>query len=309
LAAGVVVGLLSACVTTSESEPNSAQQKPAAPTESTQKMAPAKRTAMLARADSFLESDALEEALASYGEVLKYDSGDPDARIGLAEVSLAAGRKVQALAAFESLSEVAGVRAKAVQGRGLALLAIGKVKAAQIYLEEAVQADRNAWRSWNALGQIHDRARNFDDAWKSYEKAAEIRPDSAEIQNNMGVSMLMQRRYTEAGKLFREALARDPTLAVAETNYRLSLAWLGKYWQAVANLRKAQRQSMLNNAGVIAMQRGDLEEAETLLIQALDSSPSYYATAAENIERLKEHKRMKAEQLKKAKSTRPKTGS
>ena len=176
-------------------------------------------------------------------------------------------------------------------------------------LEEAAAAEAGFWRTWNALGQLYDREGKFGDAGDAYEKAIAIRPNSAEVHNNMGVSLLMQERYKEAGKAFRKTLRLDPALAIAETNYRLTLAWEGKYWQAVANLRKDARLSMLNNVGVIAMRKGDLEEAETLFVQAIEKSPSHYAIAVENLAQLKDRVRLENRKRQRDKTTSPKTGS
>jgi Flp pilus assembly protein TadD len=48
--------------------------------------------------------------------------------------------------------------------------------------------------------------------------------------------------------------------------------------------------NLLNNVGYIAMQRGDLATAEGYFARAMESSPSYDAVAAQNIEQLKAKK-------------------
>lgn len=240
---------------------------------------------MLRLAEMALEDGQPGEARQQYMRLSAMDPDNPWVRLGMAESLLALNDVASARDRFDDLQSVAAVRARALQGKGLALMRQNRRDDALAVLTAATEADTTLWRAWNGIGGLHDLGRRFDLATAAYERALGLRPDSAVIRNNMGYSLLLQAKPKEAARLLTEALQHDPRLEAAHANLRLALAMQGRYGDARAGLTKDRQATALNNIGFVALSRGDLDDAEAFLVQAIEASPSYHDRAAANLVR------------------------
>jgi Tfp pilus assembly protein PilF len=211
----------------------------------------------------------------------------PRAQLASGEVLLGLSSPKQALAQFQAVQSDETYRARAYQGMGLSLMALGDLNTAKDQLDRAVAADPSLWRSWMALGRVYDGNKDWSGAQTAYDKALAVQPDSPIIINNMGMSLMMQHRYDEAAQDFQRALTIDPTMDMTRANLRLAMAWQGKYDEALVGAQAGSRADALNNVGYVAMLRGDQEAAQKYFSQALESSPTYHERAARNLETLK----------------------
>jgi Flp pilus assembly protein TadD len=244
----------------------------------------------LSAADASRQDGRFSEAIQIYQQVLVADPKSTPTEIGIAECLLGVGKPDEALTAFSALAQNSLVKAVALQGKGLAHLALKQREKAAQALHEATALDPKLWRAYNALGIIADAKHEFDSAAQSYNAAIAISPDSTVLHNNLGYSRLMAGKPEEALIEFGKALALDPTSEMLQNNYRLALATKGDYADAVRGVSSDKLPTMLNNVGYIAMQRGDLAAAEGYFARAMENSPSYDAVAAQNIEQLKAKK-------------------
>jgi Tfp pilus assembly protein PilF len=211
----------------------------------------------------------------------------PRAKYVTGEVFLGLNGPKEALAQFEPLQTDETYHARAYQGIGLSLVALGDFNTAKPQLDRAVADDPSLWRSWMALGRVHDSNKNWAEAQASYERALAAKPDLPIILNNMGMSLMLQHRYAEAAQYFQRVLEADPTMQMTRTNLRIALAWQGQYEEALVGAKAGDRADALNNVGYVAMLRGDQEAAQKYFSQALEISPVYHERAARNLETLK----------------------
>lgn len=242
---------------------------------------------ILERAEAAMAIGAFEDALTQYKIILARDPAHPQARLGLAEVQLGTGDLKPAEAAFAPLTGIPEVRARALQGQGLALVLAGRTKTAEEPLRAAVAEDPALWRAWNALGRIHDGRGEFDEARQAYERALAVQPGSAVLLNNLGFSRLMAGDPAEAARVLTEAAGRDGSPDRVRTNLRMALAWQGDYVAAFAGVRPAELPEVLNNVGFIALQRGDLAAAKAYLSRATEISPGYFEVARRNLDHVR----------------------
>ncbi len=249
---------------------------------------------VLEEADKALAQGLFEDATILIGRALKKDPNNARARLILAEIYLATGRTAFASATFKEVASSADVRAKALQGWGITLLKERKLEAGHKVLQEAVKEDPTLWRAWNALGAFYDSQRRWDEARESYAKALGAEePDSALVHNNLGYSLLIQRKYSEAASEFTAALKLRPGLRVARTALRAALAWQGRYEEAARGAGHKELPTVLNDIGYIAMLRGDLVAAEAYLVRAMEASPAFNETASRNLRDVKNRKNKK----------------
>ncbi|MFA7430337.1 MAG: tetratricopeptide repeat protein [Rhodospirillaceae bacterium] len=244
---------------------------------------------LLERADTALDEGLMEVAMGHYQVVLRHQPDNARARLGMAEINLAAGDLPAARAGFDAQTTHPELGPRAHQGMGLAYLKAGRPDKARAPLEAAVLADSFLWRAWNGLATVHDRDENWAEAHRCYEAALAAAPPGAAgiIHNNLGFSLILQGRHDEATAHLMEAARRDRTQTLPRTNLRLALAWQGRYDEAVAGARPAERATVLNNVGYVALLRGDLDDAEALLSRAIDGSASHFDPAWHNLAHLK----------------------
>jgi Flp pilus assembly protein TadD len=242
---------------------------------------------ILTTAEEDLEYGRAELALERLAGLADPIRNTPRARFAMAEASLGAGNPTNAYALYQSLIDEAGYQARALQGLGLAELALGREEPAGALLQQAVAADASLWRAWNALGRYYDNRQEWSAAEDAYGKAMALRPDDPSILNNLGISYSRQDRHAEAEGMFRQSLAIDPGSKAVENNLRLAIAWQGRYAEALNGVPDDEAPDALNNVGYIAMMNGDYATAERLLMRALEISPTYHAEAQSNLDRLR----------------------
>jgi Tfp pilus assembly protein PilF len=282
LALAPVLMLMAACQTMPKEVSPPAPPDPAAAAEQAMAISTA-----LHQAEGALSAGQYDLAQRQYLNILAVDSQNLEAQLGLGEILLAIGESSKAAGVFRGLREVDEVRARAVQGEGLALLAGGYRAEARDRLEAALSLDAALWRSWNALGQLNDSERNWADSARCYDEALGQKPDAAIVHNNKGFSLLLQGKYEAASGHLVRALELQPRLVAAQANLRLALAWQGRYVEAIGGLDRDDTARVLNNIGYVALLRGDYERSEALLTRAMESSPSYFEVASRNLQTLK----------------------
>ncbi len=104
----------------------------------------------------------------------------------------------------------------------LILLSLGRlymktnqVPSAISVLRQATQRDPAAWEGWLELGRAHMKAREWKVALSALEQARQWNPDESSIYSAMSTCYLRTNNKTEARRMMREALQRDPTNAEA----------------------------------------------------------------------------------------------
>ena len=240
------------------------------------------------RGEAELAAGRLFEAQRVFSVVLSRKANDPRGSLGMGETLLRMGLPEAAVTSFEIAAADPEFRARGTQGRGLALLLLGRGAEAGPVLREAIDADASMWRAWNGLGGYYDSAGQWQDAEQAYLRALELGGDKGAILNNMGMSLMMQRRFAEAADKFADGTRAGDAPEETESNLRLAMAWQGHYGQAIAGMDGREAGEVLNNVGYVAMLRGDYAVAESYLTRALEQSPSYNKAAADNLQMLHE---------------------
>ncbi len=234
---------------------------------------------------SALRAERHKEAASYFQRILKDRPEDANARLGLGEAHLGQGRLKDANAQFASIGDDVGggLRAMALQGQGLVHLRQGDQAAARTSFEQAVQRDGGLWRSWNALGRLHDATKNYGEARKAYRMAITLNPKAAILHNNLGFSLLASGEPVFAEEALNRALALDPNLEAAATNLRLALALQGHYGPALAGTDPDNRAAIMNNVGYAALLRGDHERAKSLFRSAMAADHGFFDEAKRNL--------------------------
>jgi len=239
---------------------------------------------LIASANTELQGNRPDAADELFARALKRDPANNDAKLGLAESALRAGRAEQARDRYAVLEGVKDYADRAYRGKAAAEFALGDADGALATLRAAA-AEAPSADTWLALAHLEDARHDWPEANTAYAEAIRIAP-TARAFNDYGVSLLDQQRYDEAQTAFLHALEADPALAESQNNLRLAYAWQGRYDAALVDVLPNERPEVLNNLGYIAMKRGDVARAKLLLMEALRSSPTFYKKAADNLQAL-----------------------
>ncbi len=279
---------LAACQTTAE-EPQLTLQEELPPP-------PPPSPETLGFAERALEDARYEDAQQLAERILYADPEHQSARLILAEVHLAKGRTADAAREFGHLIGSSEVGARALQGRGIALMLQGKSDDGATHLSAAVDQDASLWRAWNALGAYYDSLQEWDLSVASYDRAVQLRPSSAVVLNNLGYSLFMRGEVEKAIEALTRAVRKDPQFDVAKNNLRLAYARKGQYVHALTGTSSANQSQVLNNIGYIALLRGDYDNAESYLLRAMEADAGFNEKAWKNLNFLKDVQKLDGEE-------------
>ena len=202
-----------------------------------------------------------------------------------AQLALAERRDMQALAAFSDLDQRGITDCRVQAGLGLSLMRQQRAGEALIHLRAATKACPKEWRTWNALGVALDLARDWRGSAEAYEAAFRLTDNRATIMNNYGFSLLLQRRFAEAGRLFAAAARAEPGNQRYVNNADIARAMAGEPL-ARAGRDDPDRQAWarrLNNAGYASLLAGHTDEAKAYFSRSLHSSDDYFERASANL--------------------------
>ena len=130
---------------------------------------------------------------------------------------------------------------------------------------------------------LADHRSDWTGADAAYERARSLSANPATILNNWGVSRMSRGEYKAAQRTFEEAVAHNPRLFSIKNNLAVSRALQGEYRLPLVSISAEERATMLHNVGIIALRRGDRDEAKGLFTMAVETHPRYYPAAAEKL--------------------------
>lgn len=250
-------------------------------------VAPSPADRMLAGVDAALSEGRTAEARNMIA--MLRGTADPVA-VALREAELVAaeGQPAAAMPLFERAAQAPAQVARALLGRGKALIELGRPAEAMAVLDDVLGREPMLADAWSARGVACDRLQRFGDAEAAYARALSLEPAFAAALNNRGWSRLLQRRFAEAEMDLAQALKLAPTLTVARRNLMLSIAMQGRYEQAFAWSVRETLPEDLGAVGYAAMVRGDRTAAEAYLTRAVMLNPRHDAVAEANLRLLRQ---------------------
>lgn len=140
--------------------------------------------------------------------------------------------------------------------------------------------------AYMGLGVLADLDAKHDRAQAYYQHALRIKPNSVKTLTNSGYSYYMSGDYRQAQRLSLQALEEDPNNEKALNNLALIYLGKGEIHRALnVFTRHMDKPEALNNVGYFLILQGKPEQAIPYLQQAIDTRPTYYKVANENLER------------------------
>lgn len=178
---------------------------------------------------ALMEKNKPEKALAVF-EKLVSEGESAEVYYNIGYIKTSQEKYDEALAAFRKATELDRLFAKAYEAMGQIYQKLGRPKDAEHFLQKAADihlskenmADAeeilnqileirpDTINVYNSLGVLHRKKGNFKEALKSYEKALRIHPNQPQIHYNMGRLWLEMKDTANAREQFEKALALDP---------------------------------------------------------------------------------------------------
>ena len=178
---------------------------------------------------ALLEKNEHGKALAVF-EKLVSEGESAEVYYNIGYIKTAQEKFDEALTAFQKATELDRLFAKAYEAMGRVYHKLGRPKDAERFLQKAADIHLSKENTadaeeilnqileirpdtvnvYNSLGVLHRKKGNYKEALKSYEKALRIHPNQPQIYYNMGRLWLEMNNTDNAQEQFEKALMLDP---------------------------------------------------------------------------------------------------
>lgn len=240
-------------------------------------------------AQASYRAEEFQKAWDSFNQILLRYPEDKPARIGLGNSALALGQAEEAFAIFSALSDEYAVTKenKDVQvGFILSSVLTGRSERPAIDINHAMSLNTADGRLWNVMGRLLDAQGEWVSAQVNYVNAMKYGGVRSSAINNLGSSLLMQKRLPEALKKFEQARSIQPDNLTYDMNRRLALFLMEKEDKATESLDDEHHAKLLYKVAELSLTYGELDEAQDLFVRAIKKHPRYFKQAYAQLENI-----------------------
>lgn len=238
----------------------------------------------LSEASHALAAGRLDQARIMIGAAIKAGSkGDAVDRL-LADLAFESRDFPVALGRYEALLGKNPGDSLLAERAGIAAIRTRDLGRAAILLERATRSASASWQAWNARGVVADLRGDWALADLAYAKALAIKPDRAEVINNLGWSLLIRGRWSDAVEQLERAASLDSRSPRIANNLELARSAVSA---DLPHRRSGEGDdewaARLNDAGVMAHIRGEQKRAIAAFSQAIEARSQWFERAANNL--------------------------
>jgi Flp pilus assembly protein TadD len=225
------------------------------------------------------------EAVTYFQRTLAANPNRIDLQRGLAISLVRAGKATVASSAWEAVLEHPESTNEDRVEYADALIRSNQWDRAEAELDK-VPPTHETFKRYRLEAMIADSNQDWKRADSFYETAVGLTTKPSGTLNNWGYSHLTRGNYTEAERLFGEALTYDSTLFTAKNNLVLARAAQRRYEMPVVQMTQIERALLLHTAALSAIKQGDIITGKSLLAQAIDTHPQFFEAAVRSLEAL-----------------------
>ncbi|HTN70299.1 MAG TPA: tetratricopeptide repeat protein [Methylomirabilota bacterium] len=194
---------------------------------------------------------------------------------------LAEGNAAEAKVAFEDLLGQYPNEPDLHLFVGITLLRLRDPQAAVTSIKRAIALDPNHVEARTLLGWVESEVRgDFNAAVKEYEKVVELRPNSAEAYNNLGVAEKRKGELDKAAAAFNKALERKPDYGAALSNRGWIFAAENQWGEARRDFEHALKVDPSDDGALYGLSQSlretrDYAGAQQALSRLISRSPNF----------------------------------
>ena len=208
-----------------------------------------------------------------------------DMQRGMAISLIRAKRNTEAAAAWKKVVAMPEVTSEDRLGLADSLIRIGDWDLAKTALN-AIPPTHETYQRYRLEAMVADANQEWKRADSFYETAVGLTTRPAKIMNNWGYSKLTRGDYSEAERLFGEAIHQDQSLFTAKNNLVLARGAQRNYDLPVISMTQTEQAKLLHTLALSAVKQGDVKIGEGLLRQAVATHPQYFEAAAKALSAL-----------------------
>lgn len=151
---------------------------------------------------------------------------------------------------------------------------------------DAVPPTHETFKRYRLEAVVADSSKEWDKADSFYEIAVGLTTRPAGVLNNWGYSKLTRGDFTDAERLFTEAIRNDNGLFTAKNNLVLARGAQRNYSLPVVPMEQTERAQLLHTLALSAIKQGDVEIGKALLREAIETHPRHFESAVRSLRAL-----------------------
>ena len=226
-----------------------------------------------------------DEAVAYFSKASLENPERTDLQRGLAISLLRARRAAEAVIVYEKLVARDDVTDDDRINLADAYIRNGDWDKAEQQLDK-VPPTNETYKRYRLEAMVADSNQEWDRADAFYETAAGLTTSPAGVLNNWGYSKLTRGDYSEAERLFIEAITYDREMFTAKNNLVLARAAQKKYALPLIQMTQVEKAELLHTMALSAVKQGDLAIGRGLLEEAIDTHPQHFEAAVRSLDAL-----------------------
>lgn len=225
------------------------------------------------------------EAVAFFQRTLEANPDRIDIQRGLATSLVRARRMTEGAAAWETVSKHEEATSADQVEYADALIRNGEWDQAEAVLD-AVPPTYETFKRYRLEAMVADANEEWKRADSFYEIAMGLTTKPAGVMNNWGYSKLTRGDFSEAERLFGEAIRQDDSLFTAKNNLVLARGAQRNYSLPVVPMTQNERAQLLHTLALSAVKQGDVETGKGLLREAIETHPQHFEEAVRSLRAL-----------------------
>lgn len=225
------------------------------------------------------------EAVDYFARALKSKPQKVELQRGLAKSLVRARRNTEAVAAWARVVEMEGTTDDDKVDFADALIRNGEWKRAKQVLD-GVPPTHETFKRYRLEAMVADSNREWSRADSFYETAVGLTTRPSGVLNNWGYSKLTRGDFSDAERLFGDAIRQDPTLFTAKNNLVLARGAQRNYSLPVIPMDQTERAQLLHTMALSAVKQGDVATGKGLLREAISTHPQHFEEAVRSLRAL-----------------------
>lgn len=225
------------------------------------------------------------EAVSHFNRTLKGAPDRVDLQRGLAKSLIRAKRNTEGAAAWTRVVTMEGATPSDSVELADALIRTGQWKKAEKTLD-AIPPTHETFKRYRLEAMVADANKEWTKADSFYETAAGLTTKPAGVVNNWGYSKLTRGAYSDAERLFGEAIRMDESLFTAKNNLVLARGAQRNYSMPVIPMSQIERAQLLHTMALSAVKQGDVQTGKGLLRDAIGTHPQHFEEAVRSLQAL-----------------------
>ncbi|MDC0738224.1 hypothetical protein N6L24_08025 [Cognatishimia sp. SS12] len=225
------------------------------------------------------------ESVAYFTRTLSEKPDRIDLQRGLAVSLIRAKRHEEAVVAWRKVTKHPEATNDDRVDLADALIRSGNWKEADATLD-GVPPTHETFKRYRLEAMVADSAQDWKKADSFYEIAVGLTTKPSGVLNNWGYSKLTRGDFSEAERLFVDAITQDSSLFTAKNNLVLARGAQRNYSLPVVPMEQTEKAQLLHTLALSAIKQGDVEIGKALLREAIDTHPQHFELAVRSLRAL-----------------------